>query len=124
MAHYPNRWLYIALLVALGISTLSEDPKNVFCKGEVVQERNHFFPAASNIIKRIAMSWKKKRETLKPHRQVDMLPSKIQNVYFKLLFRISKQHHWFKFKFTLAYQTLITPESWRINEFSTCPVNN
>lgn len=60
MAHYPNRWLYIALLVALGISTLSEDPKNVFCKGEVVQERNHFFPAASNIIKRIAMSWKKK----------------------------------------------------------------
>lgn len=48
MAHYPNRWLYIALLVALGISTLSEDPKNVFCKGEMVQERNHVFPAASN----------------------------------------------------------------------------
>lgn len=51
MAHYPNRWLYIALLVALGISTLSEDPKNVFCKGEVVQERNHFFSRSFQLLK-------------------------------------------------------------------------
>ena len=51
MAHYPNRWLYIALLVALGISTLSEDPKNVFYKEEVVQERNQFFSRSFQLLK-------------------------------------------------------------------------